>query len=303
MYDFIGDIHGHADKLEALLRKLGYEKRQESYMHPERKVFFVGDFIDRGEKIPETLRIVRNMVENQQALAVMGNHEYNALCFHYPHPGGGHLRPHHINNVVQHFETLEQYNGKQKEYEDMLEWFKTLPLYYESEDFRATHACWDPQHVGILRQRLQNDRLDEAFLYESARKETPFYESVEIVLKGKEIPMPNGLFFHDTKGQRRTEIRIKWWEDPINNSFRYLSVIPMEQLPDTPVAPELLPNNDYYKPDERPVFFGHYWLNGQPSLCRSNICCLDYSVAKGGVLTAYRFDGEKQLKGENLVWV
>ena len=26
MYDFIGDIHGHADELEQLLVKLGYQK-------------------------------------------------------------------------------------------------------------------------------------------------------------------------------------------------------------------------------------------------------------------------------------
>lgn len=303
MYDFIGDIHGYADHLEALLRKLGYEKRGDNYTHPERKVFFVGDFIDRGAKIPETLRIVRNMVENEQALAIMGNHEYNALCFHFPHPKGGHLRPHTINNLVQHLDTIRQYKGNHKEYEDMLEWFKTLPLYYENEQFRATHACWDPQHVSLLRQRLSGDRLDEAFLYESAGKETPFYESVEIVLKGKEIPMPNGLSFHDKEGHRRTDIRIKWWEDPASSSYRKLSVVDLEQLPDAPVDLELLPNTDYYKSDERPVFFGHYWLRGDPSLLRPNVCCLDFSVAKGGVLAAYRFDGEQQLDTRKMVWV
>jgi hypothetical protein len=303
MYDFIGDIHGYADHLEALLRKLGYEKRGDSYAHPERKVFFVGDFIDRGAKIPETLRIVRNMVENEQALAIMGNHEYNALCFHYPHPDGGHLRPHTINNLVQHLDTIKQYKGDHKTYEDMLEWFKTLPLYYEDKYFRATHACWDPQHIDVLRKRLLNDRLDKAFLYESASKETPFYDSVEVVLKGKEIAMPNGLFFDDKEGHRRTDIRIKWWEDPASSSYRKLSVVDLEQLPDAPVDLELLPNTDYYKADECPVFFGHYWLSGEPSLLRPNICCLDFSVAKGGVLAAYRFDGEQQLDVRKLVWV
>ena len=43
MIDFIGDIHGHADELEALLQKLGYSKSAGVYQHPERKALFIGD--------------------------------------------------------------------------------------------------------------------------------------------------------------------------------------------------------------------------------------------------------------------
>ena len=57
MYDFIGDIHGHADKLEELFLKLGYTQKGNAYEHPERKAFFVGDYIDRGPKIKKTLKI------------------------------------------------------------------------------------------------------------------------------------------------------------------------------------------------------------------------------------------------------
>ena len=81
MIDLIGDIHGHADKLVQLLEKLGYSKQNNYYAHPEREVLFVGDYIDRGPQIRETLEIVKQMVENQSAIALMGNHEYNALCF------------------------------------------------------------------------------------------------------------------------------------------------------------------------------------------------------------------------------
>jgi len=38
--DFIGDIHGHADTLEQLLRKLGYTKRENIWKHPNRTAFF-----------------------------------------------------------------------------------------------------------------------------------------------------------------------------------------------------------------------------------------------------------------------
>lgn len=78
-------------------------KAKSYYAHPGRKVLFVGDYIDRGPKIWETLELVRRMVDNDSAIALMGNHEYNALCFHFKKTGGGHLRKHLIKNIVQHF--------------------------------------------------------------------------------------------------------------------------------------------------------------------------------------------------------
>ena len=69
MYDLIGDIHGHADELVELLEALGYQKAQGVYRHPERKVIFLGDFIDRGPKIRQVLEIVRPMIEEGKALA------------------------------------------------------------------------------------------------------------------------------------------------------------------------------------------------------------------------------------------
>ena len=81
-YDIIGDIHGHADALEKLLQKLGYTLSNGIYRHPEkRNVIFLGDYIDRGPKIRETLHIVKNMCDAGNAVAIMGNHEFNAVCF------------------------------------------------------------------------------------------------------------------------------------------------------------------------------------------------------------------------------
>jgi hypothetical protein len=69
----IGEIHGHADELKALLKKLGYKPCGGSYRHEEgRTVLFLGDHIDRGPKIKETLAIVRGMVEVGDAIALIG---------------------------------------------------------------------------------------------------------------------------------------------------------------------------------------------------------------------------------------
>ena len=51
----------------------------------------------------------------------------------------------------------------------------------------------------------------------------------------------------------------------------------------------------WYPEDEIPVFVGHYWLNGKVKPLAKNIACVDYSVALGGKLVAYRWDGESEI--------
>lgn len=177
--DFIGDVHGHADKLEALLEKMGYCLHKGIYKHPERKVFFVGDYIDRGPQIKETLQIVRKMVESHNALAIMGNHEYNAICFHYQNKKGGHLREHHIKNIIQHYETLKQFQNRQSEYEEYINWFKSLPLFYETQHFRAVHSCWDKKSISYLKRVLIDGRLNVELIYQSIKRNTQLHVAIE----------------------------------------------------------------------------------------------------------------------------
>ena len=49
MYDIIGDIHGHASRLERLLERMGYERDADSWRHPDRQAIFVGDFIPHAK--------------------------------------------------------------------------------------------------------------------------------------------------------------------------------------------------------------------------------------------------------------
>ncbi len=105
------------------------------------------------------------------------------------------------------------------------------------------------------------------------------------------MKLPDGLTFHDKDGHERDEIRVKWWEDPQKVSLYDYSVVDLPGLPQAPTES----NFDFYKVGEKPVFFGHYWLTGAPLLQKPNVCCLDYSVAKGGDLVAYRWSGEQEL--------
>lgn len=303
MIDFIGDIHGHADKLEELLSKIGYSKHNGVHSHANRKAFFLGDYIDRGPKIRETLEIVKRMVDSGNAIALMGNHEYNALCFHFQETEGGHLRKHLIKNIIQHYETLKQFQNRQEEYEYYLEWFKTLPLYYETNTFRAVHACWDNKNIQLLRQTLIDDRLTDDLIYQSVKKGTRLNEAIDQTLKGKEMKMPEGLSFIDKDGTKRSEIRIKWWEDPTEMTYKTISVEPIGNLPNQSVELSDLGSLDFYQSSDKKVFFGHYWLKGEPSVYRDNICCLDYSVAKEGKLVAYKLDEENALNNKKLIYV
>ncbi len=89
-FDIIGDIHGCCDELESLLSELGYIAKKITpaddawgdlyYSHPEgRKVVFLGDLVDRGPRVLDTLRLVRNMVHTENALCVPGNHDIKFL--------------------------------------------------------------------------------------------------------------------------------------------------------------------------------------------------------------------------------
>lgn len=297
--DFIGDIHGFADKLTQLLKKLEYQPLRKGFRHSSRKVVFVGDFIDRGPHNPEVVEIARAMVDAGDAYAVCGNHEYNAVCFNTLSKNG-YIRPHTVKNFKQHSTTILQYHGNQKAYEESIAWFKTLPLYLEHESFRAVHATYDHASIATLKRLTNDGILSDGQYLEMANKDSELFKAVEITCKGKEIALPAGQSFFDKDGTERFEIRLKWWLDTQKNSIKDLSIIEDIKIADNEF---LETKSDYYREDQKPVFFGHYWLKGEPNLYRSNICCLDYSVAKDGYMCAYRFNGEKELSNDNLVFV
>ena len=148
-YDIIGDIHGHADELVKLLTHLGYKDSSSGYCHESRKVIFLGDFIDRGEnrvQQKQVLTIVMDMIRHENALAVMGNHEFNALAYHTKHEGHF-LRPHTTKNKKQHQAFLNEFPDNSEEKSIVLDFFFSLPLWLEIDGLRVVHACWDHDHI------------------------------------------------------------------------------------------------------------------------------------------------------------
>lgn len=323
--DFIGDIHGHADELKLLLGKLGYVESAGAFRYPggSRMVVFLGDYVDRGPNVRETIRLVRAMREAGSAIALLGNHEFNMLSFWQRNgAGGGHflkkmkdsyLREHSFNKIAIHSRTVADFVGRRQEFEDMLAFVKTLPFYIETESFRAQHACFDIDAVEILRREGIRSFADGNFDELIARANDEFNEfddslfrPLSTLLKGPEMDLPEGLYFNDAEGVQRKRTRITWWIDPSHATFQELSYQPGALMNvQADVLPEVRTRR-FYGEENRPVFFGHYWLTGLPKLIRSNVCCLDFSVAGyrgNGRLVAYRFDGEQHLDESKFVWV
>ena len=300
-YDLIGDIHGQHNKLTALLTKLGYLPHGKSFRHPEgRKVIFLGDYIDRGPKVREVLHTVRAMVEADDALAIMGNHEYNAVCYHTPDGKGGWLREHSEEKNRQVTTTLRAFDGRGDEWVGWLEWMKRLPMFLDLGGLRCVHACWDARRIKRLTGR---SLADEAFLRTSATKMTPEHMAIENVLKGPEMPATDGNMFRDKDGTYRDTIRTRWWDIREGLTISDLAMPPGSMADPMTVDPSMLERLPNYGPEEPPVFFGHYWLPADaPKVpLAPNIGCLDFSGGLDGPLVAYRWNGEGKLDANNFV--
>lgn len=311
MYDLIGDIHGHARPLIALLEKLDYcEDNRGIWRHPERKIIFLGDFVDRGPEQVEVVRIARSMVESGSALSVMGNHEFNAVAWTIPdsESPGEFLRPHSEKNRKQHQAFLDQFGDGSAKHKECIEWFRTLPLYLDLPGLRVVHACWHTSSLQALQPFLDDQGCIKPDCWDQlARKGGAGFELAEILLKGLEAPLPDDAWFKDKDGNIRRHVRMKWWWDLLGEkelTWRDLAMLPSEQLdllPHTPAPEDVIPGYQ----DAKPVFVGHYWMTGQPARLTEKVACLDYSIAakKPGKLVVYRWNGEGEIDNAQFEYV
>nr|WP_205877178.1 metallophosphoesterase [Mycobacterium gordonae] len=310
-YDIIGDIHGCASALRTLLTELGYQRESGAFAHPERQAIFVGDLVDRGSEQLRVLEIVKGMVDVGSAQIVMGNHEFNAIGYATEHPPGSgrHLREHSDKNNRQHRQFLDQLTADQRAY--YAQWFMTLPLWLDLGAVRVVHACWHEASMKMVERQLGSNRFGnvDQIVAASARG-SELYQAIEVLLKGPEISLTARRIppFRDKDDHLRGAARIRWWDDEattlrqiaeIADTFTAADGTPYPRLPDVEVTPA---ERSYTYTQRIPVLYGHYWRKGTPQYARdwTNHCaCVDFSAAKGGKLTAYRWSGESTIQAEN----
>jgi protein phosphatase len=149
-FDIIGDIHGCAAELEALLGKLGYVDG----VHPEgRTAVFVGDLVDRGPDSPGVLRRVMAMVKSGNALCVPGNHENKY---------GRYLRGRKVQHTHGLAETIEQMTGESEEFlAEVREFLDGLVSHYVLDGGRLVvcHAGLPEKYHGRTSGRVRSHAL------------------------------------------------------------------------------------------------------------------------------------------------
>ncbi|GFG72203.1 metallophosphoesterase [Mycolicibacter senuensis] len=316
-YDIIGDVHGCADKLEALLTKLGYQINGGAgeYRHPKRQAVFVGDLIDRGPDQLRVLEVVKDMVDAGSAKIVMGNHEFNALGYHCEHPDGSgeHLRTHSAKHIEQHEAFLKQVTGKDRE--RYLAWFATMPLWLDLDGLRVVHACWDKESMATVEKHCESSApfADVGHLAAAHDKTHELYDAIENLLKGPEISLVEHGEppYRDVGGHLRKHARIRWWDSGavtlrdiavMSSSFTTEDGEPYPPLPELPLLAE---TGEFVYTGKVPVFYGHYWRQGSPQVGEDftdRTACVDFSAGKGGPLMAYQWSrGETTIRPDNYV--
>lgn len=310
-YDIIGDIHGCASALHTLLTELGYQRKDGTFTNPERQAIFVGDLVDRGSEQLRVLEIVKDMVDGGHAQIVMGNHEFNAIGYATEHPAGSgrHLREHSDKNNRQHRQFVDQLTDDQRAH--YVQWFTTLPLWLDLGDLRVVHACWHEHSMRTVERQLGSNcfsSLDQ--IVDASTKGSDLYQAIEVLLKGPEISLTGRQIppFKDKDDHLRGEARIRWWDNSattlrqiaeISDTFTAADGTPYPPLPDVEITPE---ERSYTYSERIPVLYGHYWRTGSPRHTRdwtAHCACVDFSAAKGGKLTAYRWSGESTIQAEN----
>ena len=267
-------------------------------------VVSVGDLMDRGPRQFDSVDIFRRMRDAGTGTALMGNHEHAAIGWIMPDElvPGNFLRKRSEKNYGQHKVFLEQVGEGSELHKELVSWMMTMPIIFDGEGVRAAHACWDPKALLAFDRYFNADAsLPEDILLQTYRKGSWEQDAIDQVLRGPEVDLPEGVSYLDAQGTRRTTSRLRWWDETLT-TYRDGAItdeVSFEQIPVTPLPQESL----IIDRDPRPVIFGHYWLPGEPMLLSGRRACLDFSVAAGGPLVAYRWDGEEMLTAENLVSV
>jgi diadenosine tetraphosphatase ApaH/serine/threonine PP2A family protein phosphatase len=217
--DIVGDIHGEIQAIQDLLGYLGY---RDDGKHPEgRRLVFTGDLTDRGPDSPAVVRFVSQLVGQQLAQCVLGNHELNILLGQIKHDNHWFYgQPWALDGSDTPTPAVLADEQMRQEF---LEFFSSLPLALQRDGIRVVHAYWDSAMIEIARHIDETLKLHDIYQQViSARHERSSLDEIErelehqnlnpvkLITSGPERRMDEP--FHSS-GKLRNQGRVYWWRE------------------------------------------------------------------------------------------
>mgnify|MGYP000846049249 CR=1 FL=1 len=135
MYYIFGDLHGMFSRLEDLYGRLRETIRKDDTL------VFLGDYIDRGGNPYRTVEFLIGLSRVHHAVFLKGNHESMLLSYLSGPDGGLYFR----NGGERTIESYRRAFGSFSIPSSHMEFFRSLILYYETDNFIAVHAGLDPK--------------------------------------------------------------------------------------------------------------------------------------------------------------
>lgn len=242
------------------------------------------------------------MVEQGNALAIMGNHELNAIFYHLKDDLGKFYKKRPLYRLALNH-TLLEFTNNQDELKNHLKWMRTLPLFLELDGIRVVHACWKDKNIELIKSFFGEGKLKKKLLRKVFENNSEIAKAVWETCKGVDFKLPKDLRIYDTSGQARKSFRMKWWLNPEGKTFKEISLESRFKLPKYTIPKEIIEYNEPY-PDNAPLtFFGHYCLNSKSGIQTENLCCVDSCISRNMKLMVYRWSGEKELDKKNILKV
>lgn len=157
-YIAIGDIHGCARSLDALLEKIS--------SYSDRTHVFIGDYIDRGPDSRGVIDRVMEFARDHHCIFLRGNHE--EMLLDAVRTGDRTLWL--INGGV---ETLESYQAESTEElpDDLLQFISKTKFWHNTPQYLFIHAGLDPGQS--VEEQLSSPRIEHAALWERSHLHRP----------------------------------------------------------------------------------------------------------------------------------
>jgi protein phosphatase len=196
--DIIGDVHGCYDELVELLEKLGHAALLDPSVAPAAagespRLIFVGDLVDRGDRILDVLRLVLRLCRQGHALMVVGNHDDRFLRWLW---GRRVQVKHGLEQTTAEFNALPR-RERDALRQELIRFLTALPWALRIDDGHCivAHAAWHAElHEGPSSEHLRSytlygpttgNKTPEGF--PERIDWAPYFEGPELVVFGHQV--------------------------------------------------------------------------------------------------------------------